>query len=79
MRVTRLRLTDANNTRIVGIKVPYQRLRNWREVLKRGGVQMDADANHVIDLLEKDADEQLKRSKGEDGDKTAKVEPGTAA
>ena len=72
MRVTRLRLS--NGTRIVGIKLPYKRLRNWRAILERGGVTMDDEAKDVIQIIEKDATEAEKRNTGGDGDKRAKAE-----
>ena len=72
MRVTRLRLSDG--TRIVGIKLPYNRLRNWRAILQRAGVAMDEEADVVIDLVEKDATAQEKRAGGDSGDKSAKPE-----
>ena len=69
MRVTRLRHSDG--TRIVGIKLPYWALRNWRGVLERAGVQVDAGAAVTIDLVEKDATAQEKRATGDSGDKSA--------
>ena len=72
MRVTRLKLSDG--TRIVGIKLPYGRLRNWRATLQRVGVEMDEEAQVVIDLVEKDASAQEQRATGEKDDKRAKPE-----
>lgn len=60
MRVTRVRLTSGE--RLVGIKVPYGRLRNWRAILQRAGVVMDDEALGTINLIEKDAGETATRS-----------------
>ena len=67
-----MKLSDG--TRIVGIKLPYGRLRNWRATLQRVGVEMDEEAQVVIDLVEKDATAQEQRATGEKDDKRAKPE-----
>ena len=58
------------STRVVGVAVPYGRLRNWRAILQRAGVTIDTSATQTIDLIEKDAHERVTRS-AKDGDDAA--------
>lgn len=69
MRVTRVRLSDG--TRVVGIKVPYQRLKTWKMRLSNAGVQIDEDARKTIDLIEKDAEQVETRSRGDKDEQEA--------
>ena len=63
MRVTRVKLADG--TRIVGVAVPWFKLKNWRSHLQHAGVPIDASALGVINLMEKDAADDEKRGKAE--------------
>ena len=74
VRVTRVRLSDGQ--RIVGVKVPLYRLMNWKGILARAGVQIDAAAQTTIDLVEKDAQAQAKHSAADEGDTSARKSGG---
>ena len=63
MRVTRVKLADG--TRIVGVVVPYTKLHNWRGLLQKAGVPIDADALMTINLIEQDAADAQQRGKGD--------------
>ena len=61
LRVTRVRLADGQ--RVVGVKVPADRLYGWRNFLQQQcGVSIDRDAYDTIDLIEKDAEREGKSS-----------------
>mmetsp|Transcript_53934 Transcript_53934/g.159843 ORF Transcript_53934/g.159843 Transcript_53934/m.159843 type:complete len:808 (-) Transcript_53934:119-2542(-) len=60
LRVTRVRLSDGQ--RVVGVKVPSDRLGGWRQLMTQCGVTIDRDAYQMIDLVEKDAERQGKAS-----------------
>jgi len=68
MRVTRVRLSDGQ--RMVGVKVPYHRLKNWKGRLMRAGVAIDREALGAIDIVEKDAEQTATRSRA-DRDETS--------
>lgn len=61
--VTRVKLADG--TRIVGVRVPYEKLKNWRALLEKAGVKIDASASSVIDLVQKEASDHERRGKDE--------------
>ena len=82
LRVTRVRLSDGQ--RVVGVKVPSERLGGWRQLMAQCGVSIDRDAYEMIDLVEKDAERQGKASAnhagaGDDTDGSTAASSGAGA